>query len=252
MTQSAASGRPLSPPAVFGLVVALAALAIAILSGFGNRIGLWDYRAGLTILRWAAWGGLAAAGISLWGCFAATTDRPRRGLTLAATGIVIGALTFSVPYATYARFRHTPRVWDITTDTVKPPSFVAILPLRANAPNPPDYRAKQFAAIQKKAYPAIAPVDLMKPPADAFRAALAAARSFGWTIVASVPEEGRIEATATTFWFGFKDDIVIRVAPHEAGSRVDIRSYSRLGRNDGGKNAARVRAFIVRLRAGAG
>jgi uncharacterized protein (DUF1499 family) len=252
MSQSAFSRRRLSPIAVLGLVAALAALAIAVASGFGNRIGLWDYRTGLQMLRWGAWSGLAAVAVSLAGCFATTDGRASRGLALAAIGIVVGALTYAVPDAIYTRFRHTPRVWDITTDTVRPPSFVAIMPLRAGAPNPPEYRATQFAAIQKKAYPDIVPVELRKPPADAFRAALAVARSFGWTIIASVPEEGRIEAVDTTFWFAFKDDIVIRVAAREGGSRIDIRSYSRLGRNDGGKNAARVRAFIARLKAEAG
>ena len=250
MNQSAASTRRFAPIAVLGFVIALAALLTAISAGFGNRMGLWDYRTGLqVVLRWGAWGGLIAAGVSLIGCFTAGADRRRRGLALAALGIVVGVLTFAVPYATYTRFRSVAKVWDITTDMVNPPRFVAIVPLRANAPNIPDYRASQFAPIQKKAYPDIVPVHLARSPADAFRAALAVARSFGWEIIASVPGEGRIEATDTTFWFGFKDDIVIRVAADGSGSRVDIRSYSRLGRNDGGKNAARVRAYIARLKA---
>jgi uncharacterized protein (DUF1499 family) len=72
----------------------------------------------------------------------------------------------------------------------------------------------------------------------------------GWTIVAKAPAEGRIEATDTTFWFGFTDDIVIRVAPDEQAerTRIDIRSKSRIGRSDVGTNAARVRAYLERLR----
>ena len=83
---------------------------------------------------------------------------------------------------------------------------------------------------------------------DAFIRAERAARAQGWEMVAVVPAEGRIEATETTRWFGFKDDVVIRVRPAAAGSRVDVRSVSRVGRGDVGTNARRVRAFLEALR----
>jgi uncharacterized protein (DUF1499 family) len=69
----------------------------------------------------------------------------------------------------------------------------------------------------------------------------------GWEIIAAVPTDGRIEATATTRWFRFKDDVVIRVTPQPAGSRIDVRSTSRLGRSDLGTNAKRVRAYFAAL-----
>ena len=70
----------------------------------------------------------------------------------------------------------------------------------------------------------------------------------GWQIVDANREEGRIEATATTRWFGFKDDIVIRIVPTAAqGSRLDIRSVSRVGKSDAGTNACRIRAFRKKL-----
>jgi uncharacterized protein (DUF1499 family) len=84
-------------------------------------------------------------------------------------------------------------------------------------------------------------------PVLAFDRALGAARAMGWRIVDANPGQGRIEATDTTFWFGFQDDVVIRVAPTETGSRVDVRSLSRAGRSDVGTNAKRVRAFLARL-----
>ena len=70
----------------------------------------------------------------------------------------------------------------------------------------------------------------------------------GWEIVAAVPEEGRLEATDTTAWFGFKDDIVIRITPEGEGSRLDIRSMSRVGKSDIGKNAERIRAFLAKVK----
>jgi uncharacterized protein (DUF1499 family) len=74
----------------------------------------------------------------------------------------------------------------------------------------------------------------------------------GWAIAAQVPDEGRIEATATTFWFGFKDDVVIRLRPEAGGTRVDVRSESRVGGSDVGANAARIRAYSRKLREAVG
>jgi uncharacterized protein (DUF1499 family) len=88
------------------------------------------------------------------------------------------------------------------------------------------------------------------PPAQAFDRALAAARAMGWEIVASDPAQGRIEATATTFWFGFKDDIVVRIAAESAGSRLDVRSLSRIGKSDVGANARRIRDYLAKVKAG--
>lgn len=247
MAETTSSTRPYAPIAVLGFVLGAAAVIAAISSGTGTRLGLWDYRMGFTILRWAAWGGLAAAAVALLGCFTAPSGGPRRGLALAATGLVAGILTFAVPWSSQTNARVAPRVWDITTDIENPPQFVAAIPLRGDVPNKPAYDAKRFAPVQQEAYPDIRPLVVARPPADAYRAALAAARDAGWEIVADVPAEGRIEAVATTLWFGFKDDVVIRVAPATTGSRIDVRSYSRLGRNDAGANARRVRAYLSRL-----
>ena len=79
--------------------------------------------------------------------------------------------------------------------------------------------------------------------------ALDAAERMGWTMVASSPAEGRIEATDKTLWYGFKDDIVIRVTPSAGGSKVDVRSVSRVGRSDIGINAQRIRRYLEKLKA---
>ena len=65
----------------------------------------------------------------------------------------------------------------------------------------------------------------------------------GWDLVAADAAAGRIEATDTTFWFGFKDDVVIRVRPANGGSRVDVRSLSRVG----GVTRARTRSVFARI-----
>ena len=128
--------------------------------------------------------------------------------------------------------------------------MLGILTLRDGAVNPADYGGPEVAAKQQQAYPDIVPLLLNVPPGRAFERALAAAKAKGWDIVASDPAGGRIEATDTTFWFGFKDDVVVRVTPLPTGSRVDARSLSRVGVGDVGANAARVRAFLAAVKAG--
>jgi uncharacterized protein (DUF1499 family) len=173
--------------------------------------------------------------------------RLRQGAWLPALGLLIGTAVFVVPLSHWERARQVPPIHDITTDTETPPAFVAILPLRAGAPDPVEYGGPAVAAQQKAAYPDIAPAVLALPPDQAFQRALAAARAMGWKLVAADEPDGRIEATATTFWFGFKDDVVIRLRPQGTGTRVDVRSVSRVGRSDLGTNAVRIRAFLARL-----
>jgi uncharacterized protein (DUF1499 family) len=136
-------------------------------------------------------------------------------------------------------------IHDITTDTENPPVFVSILALRKDAPNSAIYGGPEVATRQHVAYPDIRPLVSDLPPARAFERSRSVAQQMGWNIVDEDPAEGRIEAIATTRWFGFKDDIVLRIAPAAGtGSRIDIRSVSRVGKSDVGTNARRIRAFL--------
>jgi uncharacterized protein (DUF1499 family) len=98
-------------------------------------------------------------------------------------------------------------------------------------------------------YPDLKPLDLPLGPGPAFAAALAAARSMpGWTIVSTDPEKGDIRAEARTSRLGFIDDVRIQTRPLSGGgSRVDVRSASRVGIYDFGMNARRIRAYLERL-----
>ncbi len=136
-------------------------------------------------------------------------------------------------------------IHDITTDTLNPPAFVALLETRRKCPNGADYGGPDVAAAQRTAYPDIRTRELAFPSDIAFQKALEAARKMGWEIVDANASEGRIEATATTFLFRFKDDVVIRITPAGAASRIDIRSVSRVGKSDLGANARRIRRFFL-------
>jgi uncharacterized protein (DUF1499 family) len=232
-----------------GFGIAFVAAIAALLAGLGTRWGWWDYRTGFSILRFTVWGGLAAALISLYAMVVALRNRRRRAIVFGIHGLIIGALVFGVPTYLVNQGRKLPPIHDITTDTENPPVFVAVLPLRKDAPNTTQYGGAELAAQQKQGYPEITPVMLPLAPRAAFELALDAARRSGWEIVAAVPDENRIEATATTDWFGFKDDIVIRIKPVNGGSRVDMRSVSRVGRSDLGTNARRIRDYLRQLTA---
>jgi uncharacterized protein (DUF1499 family) len=137
--------------------------------------------------------------------------------------------------------RSYPPINDISTDIEDPPVFW-------DMPMPTDYPGGEKAALQRAAYPDLAPLVLAMPADKAFAEALALMEGRGWEIVAKVPEEGRIEATASSRLFGFKDEVVVRVAPENGGAKVDVRSRSRVGLIDRGVNAKRIRAYLADLK----
>lgn len=241
------AARPLSRVALGGFVLALVAGLMLPLAGIGYRLGLWDFRPGLTVFRWAAYAGVAAVVLSLLGVFFTRSGSAHRGFALSVIGLVVGAVATWIPWQWWQVVKSVPMIHDITTDTETPPKFVAILPLRADAPNSAEYEGPELAAQQRTGYPDLGPLTLQISPAQAFPHALATARSMGWEIAASEPTEGRIEATDTTFWFGFKDDVVVRITPAGSGSRIDVRSVSRVGKSDVGANAKRITAYLVAL-----
>jgi uncharacterized protein (DUF1499 family) len=229
-------------PAILTLSLAVIAALFLLIAGPGTRLDLWSFGTGFTLMRWALFVGLGAAALAL---LLLVIPRARRGQAATlAVALVIGLATAWVPWSNYRTVQSLPFIHDISTDLEHPPEFVDVVPLRADAPNPVAHPGAETAAQQREGYPDIRPLELALAPEQAFDRALATARAQGWEVVAAEPEEGRIEATATTFWFGFKDDVVVRITPAGNGSRLDIRSKSRVGRSDVGANAARIRAFL--------
>src|SRR5690606_33945203 len=140
-----------------------------------------------------------------------------------------------------------PPIHDITTDRDNPPSFVAIRPIRADAPNPPDHGGAEVIRQQAAAYPDIRPVIIDLPSDQAFRRAVELVNERGWRVVEASEMEGRIEATDRTFWLGLREDIVIRLTPLDGRTVVDMRSSSRVVEADRGSNARRIREFLADL-----
>jgi uncharacterized protein (DUF1499 family) len=226
-------------------IFALLAASTLVAAGYGARFGLWDFRLGFQLLRWSEFAGLAVAALAL---VVLVIPKWRKGrVLLLAAALVVGIAVAWFPWQWTQNARAVPPINDITTDTENPPAFVALVAARTGISVPTVYPGAATALQQKRGYPDLKPLDLPLPPPDAFARALAAAKDMRWEIAATDAAAGRIEATATTPWFGFHDDIVIRVTPAPAGSRVDMRSASRIGRSDLGTNAKRIRAFLEKL-----
>lgn len=227
-----------------GFTLAVLAGIAAALAGFGHRWGWWHYRTGFTVLKGAAYVGMAAAAVSLAGIIITRPLLLRQGAVLSLAGILVGLLTAGIPWSWLRTVKQVPSIHDISTDTENPPKFVAVLPFRKDAANPSEYGGPDIAAQQRKGYPDIVPLRLPLRPDRAFERAGQTAREMGWEIVDASSGQLRIEATDTTFWFGFKDDVVIRITPEPDGSRIDVRSLSRVGKSDVGANAKRIRAYF--------
>ena len=202
----------------FGLAVLSAVAAVG--SGLGYQQDWWGLQGAFGALRWAVYGGIAAALVSAIGAVGGGLRQPRSGVLWGVVGLVVAAGVIAVPLSYLRVARSVPPIHDITTDTENPPAFVAILDLRADAANPVEHGGPEIAEQRPE---------------------------MGWEVVDADRVDGRIEATDTTFWFGFKDDVVIRVATTDSGSAVDVRSVSRVGRSDVGANAARIRSYLEAL-----
>ena len=229
---------------MFALWSAFAVLVAAI----GYRTQMLPLGAAFPLLGVGLLGSVVAVGLYAlrMGMMLVRQQPGRIGVT--AAGLVIGLVVLAIPGSVIVSARRhangLPAIHDISTDTDDPPAVVEVLPLRASAPNTTAYGGPAVAAQQRSAFPDLGPVTLPGPPSHAFDIALAAVSNMKWTLVGSSREQGRIEATDTTFWFGFKDDIVVRLRPAAGGTRVDVRSVSRVGGGDVGTNAKRIRAYL--------
>ena len=159
--------------------------------------------------------------------------------TLASLPLVLMAIQWEYAARAY------PPINDISTDTQDAPVFW-------DMPIATDYPGGAVAEQQRAAYPDLAPLKLALAPAQAYEHALAVVKEQGWEIVATVPEEGRIEAMARSRLYGFVDEVAIRVTAEGSGARVDVRSRSRTGRIDRGVNAKRIRTYLAAVAAQAG
>ncbi|VEL95244.1 uncharacterized protein DUF1499 [Alteromonas sp. 76-1] len=162
---------------------------------------------------------------------------------------VLALIAVAMPVSMMGKASTVPPIHDITTDVTNPPAFVAIAPLRENAPNPIAYEGGEVTRQQIDAYPEIRTQLLAQSIDEVFAASEQTIDVLGWERVSDGALPYTLEATDTTQWFGFKDDVVIRLKAKDDNTLVDIRSKSRVGKSDLGKNAERIDTFLTALRA---
>jgi len=230
----------LVPLIAFGL----ASLGVVVLGSAGPiyRMGA-SLATSYEIMRWAEYIGIAGSVLAVASTIYSYRSRRWPGTLISVLALVIGLTAVSIPLAWQRRAQRLPSIHDITTDLDNPPAFQSVLPKRADAPNRLE-RSPQLALLQREGYPDLAPITLPTTPAATFDRALAVAQAHGWEIVTADKSTGRIEASETTRWFGFTDDIVVRLTPWGTGTRVDVRSAARAGAGDLGRNASRIRRFL--------
>lgn len=236
----ATHSKPLSRSAVTGLLLGVAAVATLLTAGVGARLGWWHFTIGLQVSQWASYAAALALVLSVFGAVQTRPGARRSGLLVAVSGIAASLFPVALAIQWEYAARNTPAINDISTDTRDAPVFW-------DMPIPTDYPGAKVAALQRAAYPDVAPLKLEISPTQAFAHALALAKDDGWELVSSAPQEGRFEATTKSLLYGFTDEVAVRVKPADGGAVVDVRSRSRVGRIDRGVNAKRIRAFLAEL-----
>jgi len=221
-------------------------LIMLYLAGVGFSGGSLELSQAFTLLRYAALLGITSTALVI---FYLLWQRPAGiQVFILFFSALAGMTAFYMPYRQQQIAQTVPPIHDITTSIENPPAFVAIAPIRASAPNPAEYLGGETSELQRQFYPDIMSRVYIQSPDEVFAAVTEVAREMAWEIVDADRVEGRLEATDTTKWFRFKDDVVVRmVASNGNSTMVDVRSKSRVGRSDIGVNANRIRDFFSRL-----
>jgi len=233
---------------VFSSVLSL----IILISGpFGYKYGVTDLAPSLISVLVALIGAVLVIVVGAVTTIVATKKglQKERNMIVVAMVVSLIPLFFILPQIIKART--VPPIHDISTDTINPPEFVVIAGLRKDAPNDLIYAhegsAEKLASLQQTAYPLVSSVTMEVSIAEAVSKSTSILTAQGLEVVNSDPATGIVEATATTFWFGFKDDVVVRITQEATGTKVDVRSVSRVGQSDIGANAARIQKFLNAL-----
>lgn len=229
---------------------ALVAVALLPVGALGSRFGLWSFGMGFMLLAAGVMMSCVVLVTGIAGLVVArrqrlVLDKPPLWVSVALSTAVLALMGLQ-----FYKAMTVPQIHNISTDVDDPPQFDRVIALRGADANPLHYDAAELADDQQRAYPWVRTLETELPPEQALERAVEVLEAQGLEIVNVDPTAGRVEAVDTTFWFGFKDDVVVRVRPASGGSRVDMRSVSRVGRSDLGTNAARIGEFLEAFRDG--
>jgi uncharacterized protein (DUF1499 family) len=226
------------------LITSIFGAALLPIGALGTRFGVWGFQTGLLVVAV----GTAVALVGLLATIIAGIVIARKRYTVERNpvlmGMVVNVLVVAVMGIQFYSASAAPPIHNISTDTENPPEFRAIVALRGDSSNPLEYDAEKLAPQQSSAYPWVKTLTVDASVADTVAQSTRVLKEMGLEIVTEDPAAGLVEATATTFWFGFKDDVVVRVVAQGSESVVDARSVSRVGLSDLGANARRIGEFL--------
>lgn len=270
--------------AVFALAVSIFAVLWFAIAALGTKFGLWPWQVGLGQMTIGIGPGIAlfALALSIIAQVIALIKAPRKqAFILALAATLLAAFCMFRLAGLGAQAGSLPPLHDIQTDWSEPIAFSeTLMAARAadgetnpvlDAPIVPEYAEERWpgtagrlvSEVQEEAeakeagkgtvYPKLETIYFSAPPAAVASAAAGIMKKKGWEIVSAAPTsasasaEIQVEATATSGWFGFKDDIAVRIRPVEGATALDIRSTSRVGLSDLGANSARVYGLMIEL-----
>lgn len=249
------------------LVLAVAPVVVILVGALGTKFGLWSWKLGFGAVMvrgpfgvgWAPALAMLAIAVSLLGVIVSIwVGSWKRSLA----ALLISLATMGAFIVMGGQARKAPPIHDVATNWSEPMMFSdAVMeargaeanPVEADPMVPAQARAlggKRIAEVNEQTCPQAKPVLLKTSAEDAYAKTKAALAAEGLDIVTDNPATGRIEAVATSFWYGFRDDLVARVAPEGSGARVDLRSVSRVGMSDLGQNCKRITRLAAAIREG--
>ncbi|MBA3879301.1 MULTISPECIES: DUF1499 domain-containing protein [Sphingomonas] len=236
-------------------------LLAAIVGAVGTGSGSFGFKIGLLLL---VLGFLASSLGGLVGIVALVrgrrSGRANRWSTVIALAI---ALVFGGYFmAQLSTALRVPPIHDITTNLADVPQFTTLAERADNFAAIPgegdpafagmDARTR-WAAIHRTAYGDLQTLHLPLDTAAAMGHATRLVQARGWAIAKVDAASGIIEATDTSLFFRFRDDVIVRIRPDlssRGGAILDMRSVSRVGESDIGVNAKRIRAFLADMKKG--
>ena len=218
---------------LIGLYLGIISFITGVIAIVGFREEWWRQIKAFSIFGWATLIAGLAVGFIIYGLFILKRNN-HKGIRLAIVGllvsfpILLGAFLFKYTATLY------PPINDISTDTINAPSYWEM-------PTPTEYPKEKFESLQLDGYPDIKTINSKLSVDEVFKRVLILIDKKGWELVSNDKDEGQIEAVASSFLFGFKDEVVVRIKEEDQGTIVDIRSRSRIGAIDRGANAKRIR-----------
>jgi hypothetical protein len=238
-------------------LLCVGAVLASLIGAVGSGQEAWHFRVGFTILQYAMYAAVAGILFSIVALLLGRRGGDGRLRLISGVALLVGLAFLVYLGSLIATARSVPALHDITTNLDDVPAFGALPVREDNLENIPDLgRAplkalppeERWKAVHREAYGDLRTVQTPWSVEETVKRAEALARERGWEVVTADPQRGTVEAVATTFFFRFKDNVVVRVRPAPTGgSLIDMRSISRVGGSDVGLNAKRVRGFLEDL-----